>query len=91
MEGTVVIRVIEVVDRSTVFPPETYVQAYTPDGHKGRGDLVLTPRIADAKVFANAAEALAEWKRTSATHPRRPDGRPNRPMTAFTVAIEKAA
>jgi hypothetical protein len=30
---------------------------------------------------------MKDWKRTSKTHPRRPDGKPNRPMTAFTVEV----
>jgi hypothetical protein len=30
---------------------------------------------------------MSDWKRESTTHPTRDDGRPNRPMTAFTVTV----
>jgi hypothetical protein len=65
-----------------------YVESYTPDGNEGRGRLVLTPHVQAAKRYTGHGAALAEWKRVSATHPTRPDGKPNRPMTAFTVRIE---
>jgi hypothetical protein len=64
-----------------------WVKSYTPDGHGGRGDLLLTENKHEAKVYANAAAAMEEWRRVSSTHPTRPDGKPNRPMTAFTVEI----
>jgi hypothetical protein len=71
--------------------PQGYVKEYTPDGHGGRGDLVITAKLEDAKRYDDAAAALREWKRTSRTHPVRPgDGKPNRPLTAFTVEIQEA-
>jgi len=66
-----------------------YVHSYTPDGHDGKGDLVLTPDIAKAKRYDDAMRAMEDWKAVSATHPTRPwDGKPNRPMSAFTVEIK---
>jgi hypothetical protein len=65
-----------------------YVKSYTPDGNEGAGDLELTRHRGQAKRYASKAEAMDDWKRVSSTHPTRSDGRPNRPMSAFTVLIE---
>lgn len=58
--------------------------ADTPDG---RGETVLTEERTRAKTFANAGEAFEFWRQQSKTVPLRPDGRPNRPLTAYTVEI----
>jgi hypothetical protein len=34
------------------------------------------------------AEATGELRRASTTHPTRADGKPNRPLSAFTVLME---
>jgi hypothetical protein len=89
MKGPVVIQIVELVaGGGGPGLAGQYVDSYTPDGHEGRGDLVLTPHRQAAKRYPDAAAAWAEWKRVSATHPTRPDGKPNRPMTAFTIKIE---
>ena len=65
-----------------------WVKSYTPDGFGGRGDLVLTENQREAKVYESATAAIEDWQRVSATHPRRPgDGKPNRPMSAFTIEV----
>jgi hypothetical protein len=64
-----------------------YVKHYDPSGNEGRGDLVLTRHRGQAKRYPSKAAAMDEWKRVSATHPTRPDGKPNRPLSAFSVAI----
>ena len=56
----------------------------TPDGN---GIIKTTPQIESAKVFGDAVQALAYWKQQSKHVPLRPDGKPNRPLTAFTVEI----
>jgi hypothetical protein len=44
---------------------------------------------AKAQRFAGPVEALTEWKRQSTVLPIRPwDGRPNRPLTAYTIGLE---
>ena len=48
------------------------------------GILRVTRNPAEAKRFATAGDALAEWRRPAGM---RPDGRPNRPLTAWTVEI----
>lgn len=66
---------------------DTYLLAYDPNGNEGRGSIKTTKDKAKAKRFLDQVEALACWKRPSATHPWRLDGKPNRPLTAFTVQI----
>jgi hypothetical protein len=64
-----------------------WVKSYTPDGHDGRGHIELTENRHEAKVYPDALTAMSEWRSVSSTHPTRPDGKPNRPLTAFTVEI----
>src|SRR4051794_5925047 len=40
-----------------------------------------------AIVYKTGQEAMAEWMRVSVAVPLRPDGRPNRPLSAFTITI----
>lgn len=68
----------------------TFVKEYTADGYGGRGRLIVTPNREEAKQYANAAVAMETWKSVSMTHPKRIDGEPNRPLTAYTVEIEPA-
>lgn len=44
-----------------------------------------------AIVFAGLVEATDYWKRVSATRPKRPDGKLNRPLTAYNIVIEQVA
>jgi hypothetical protein len=64
-----------------------YVEYYDPEAHKGRGDVKGTLDISRAKQFATGQEAMEFYRQTSRKHPRRLDGMPNRPLTAFTVEI----
>lgn len=49
--------------------------------------LEYTHDPAKAKVFAHQGEALELWKKVSGK--TRPDGKPDRPLTAYTVEILK--
>jgi hypothetical protein len=40
-----------------------------------------------AIVYRTGQDAMAEWMRVSVAVPLRPDGRPNRPLSAFTITI----
>jgi len=42
----------------------------------------------DALEFANAGAAMDFWRTQSLTVPIRPDGRPNKPLTMFSIEIE---
>jgi hypothetical protein len=48
-----------------------------------------TRDVGRAMKFATNAAALRCWQATSTVRPLRPDGKPNRPLSAFTVLIEQ--
>jgi hypothetical protein len=84
-----VIRIVGLADGTPTVASGAYVQDYTPDGNDGQGDLVLTARRELAKTYDDPMAAIEDWKATSTTHPVRDDGKPNRPLTAFTITVER--
>jgi len=66
-----------------------WLKSFDPEAFDGRGDAVLTDRIEDAQHFESFAAAITCWRQQPRTRPLRPDGRPNKPLTAFTVEIEE--
>lgn len=64
-----------------------YLSEFDPDGHGGRGSFDWTADPDKAIRFPLASAARALWQTQSASVPLRPDGKPNRPLTAFTVDI----
>lgn len=65
-----------------------YLKSFDFDAYGGQGFGEFTKDRAQAKVFKDAGEAMTFWKTVSKVKPRRPDGKPNRPLTALTVALE---
>jgi hypothetical protein len=65
-----------------------YVKEYDPDGNNGQGEVTFTHNILRAKWYAAPEEALAEWQQQSKVKPLREDGKPNRPLSAFTMTVE---
>lgn len=53
----------------------------------GRGHTTFTRDRTRAVSFDSPADAIEYWRQQSKTVPTRPDGKPNRPLTAFTVEI----
>lgn len=72
---------------SVLIGPNTYLQSA--DFDTIGGDLIFTSNRANAMRFAGLAEGLTFWKTTSRGLPFRPDGQPNRPLTAFSVTFEQ--
>lgn len=60
--------------------------ADTPDG---RGCVEWTDDPKKARGFETRFDAMEFWRTPSKTVPKRPDGKPNRPLTAFTVSVEE--
>lgn len=82
---THVIKLIIMADgQPSVFDGE-YVTDFDPDFMDGLGMVKSTPDISKAKPFKDLAAVMAFWKTQSTVKPTRPDGRPNRPLTAFTI------
>lgn len=60
------------------------------DGHpknERRGKAALTGDPRRAKPFESFGDAHKFWATQSTTRPVRADGKPNRPLTAYTVEI----
>lgn len=70
-----------------------WVRSSDPDGGDPRiayptGDLTTTTDPTLAMVFPTFEAAWEVWRAQSTRTPLRPDGKPNRPMTAMTVELE---
>jgi hypothetical protein len=77
--------VIKIVDDEY----DLYIEEFLPDlDEQGRGHAFVTVRKDKAKQFADMEAALEFWKQQSKRRPLRPDGKPNRPLTAYTVTFE---
>lgn len=62
-----------------------YLLSYDLDARRGRGSSEWTPDIGEALRFPSATQAMDVWQSVSPSNPVRDDGKPNRPLTAFTV------
>jgi hypothetical protein len=70
-------------------PVGQLLAAYDPEAHDGQGWAEWTSDPVKAMTFADMSAALDCWRAVPVSRPRRPDGLRNRPLTAFTVAIER--
>ena len=62
-----------------------YVKDYDPTAHGGRGELAVTPKKVYARRFPERTAAIQYYRQSAGI---RPDGKPNRPLTAWTVDIQ---
>lgn len=58
-----------------------------PEGRPMDAHVVTTAELEEAQRFDSATDATECWRQVCERRPIRGDGRPNRPLTAFTVAI----
>jgi len=68
-------------------PINRWLVSFDPDAFQGRGHIDLTDDASKAQRFADASSALATWKQPSTVVPFRIDGKPNRPLSAYTVEV----
>jgi hypothetical protein len=66
-----------------------YLLSYDLEYADGIGRADLTEDKTVAMTFDSVAEVFEAWKGRSKTHPDRLDGKPNRPLTAFFISVEK--
>ena len=83
-----VIKIVQRADGSPTPEAGRYIVQFDHDALRGRGTGHYLPEVKYALRFPNAAAAMAFWRRQSVLRPMRPDGEPNRPLTAYTVEIE---
>lgn len=62
-----------------------YLAVYDPEANDGMGHIVWTPNPDDALLFDDMIDAMKCWKQVPENHPLRDDGKPNRPLTAYSV------
>ena len=62
-----------------------WLKSYDPDG-----EIVGTSHLEDARLFASAQEIMDTWQSVSKQQPKRRDGKPNRPLTAFHIEVIRA-
>lgn len=65
-----------------------YLSKYEVDAQNGRGYIETTRDIDKAMKFENLEEIFEIWKKQSTVRPFRPDGKPNRPLTAYSMSPE---
>lgn len=68
--------------------PGAYLKSYDPEAHEGSGWATWTTDPSEALIFPDIRAATETWRAQSITSPLRPDGKPNRPLTAFSVRME---
>lgn len=86
---TVVLRVVELagihLGNFNPAEPGDYLVRWDLDARDGRGEAVWSPDINEAYRFPHPIEALRAWRSQSKVRPTREDGKPNRPLMAYTV------
>jgi hypothetical protein len=90
-EGSINMFAIQIVGTGDGSPCKyigQWLQKFDPEAYRGRGAILCTTNIRDAMLFDNGADALMFWNTQSKTVPFRPDGKPNKPLTAYSVVID---
>lgn len=66
---------------------KNYDPDWQPEGYRGpqSGRAEWTDNVHEAMHFPNQIAAYRCYMATSKTAPRRPDGKPNRPLTAYSI------
>ncbi len=73
--------------RTEGVPVGSYLASYNPEGDGGNGVVTWTRDPAQAMTFPTEAAATACYRAVPLNRPLRPDGKPNQPLTMFTVAF----
>src|SRR5262245_45073636 len=64
---------------------DLWLKSYDVDAHGGQGEITCTGKQKKALRFASHAHAMRAWRMQSTVKPLRADGKPNRPLSGFTV------
>lgn len=62
-----------------------WLASYDVDAHDGLGEAIGTADPGEALRFPDVRAVLEAWKEQSTVEPLRLDGKPNRPLSAFTI------
>lgn len=61
-----------------------YLKSWDIEADNGRGEAEFSYDVDQAYCFPSMEDAMAAWYQQSWSRPTRSDGKPNRPLTAFT-------
>ena len=86
-EGIRIVLIGRADGRTDGLPVGNYLASYSPEGADGNGVAKWTPDAAQAMTFATAEAATSCYRAVPYNRPLRADGKPNRPLTIFTVAF----
>jgi hypothetical protein len=86
---TAVIRAIGFANGVSCPHAGEWLKSFDFEAFHGQGHGVFTGDSDEALRFDTKAEAMIFWRTQSRSKPWRPDGKPNRPLTALTVEIEE--
>lgn len=64
-----------------------YLKDFDADAHDGGGSVEATADPKEAMKFSTAGAGLELWRTPSTVRPLRDDGKPNRPLSAFTIEM----
>src|ERR671922_286132 len=79
----------EVVPELMISPNARWLKSFDPDAYDGLGLVEWTHDIDQAIKFKDPIEAKDYFAQQSTVRPLRADGKPNRPLTAYTVTLEQ--
>ncbi len=65
-----------------------WLRHFDPDAYDGRGSVQWTNDLGQARKFSDVAKAAKFYQQQSKVRPLREDGKPNRPLTGYTLALE---
>lgn len=89
MTGPVVMQIVGLARGGESPNDGAYVLSFDANARGGRGELRVTRDRGRAMTFPSDKEAMAFWRQQSRVMPLRPyDGKPNRPLTAYSVMVE---
>jgi hypothetical protein len=66
-----------------------YLETFSAEAFAGRGYATTTANVEHAMKFPSLTAVMKTWKTQSKALPLRPDGEPNRPLTAYTIHPKK--
>jgi hypothetical protein len=70
-------------------PPERYIKTFDHEAHGGQGYATFTNDPRKALAFPTWNDAHEFWRKVPKCRPTRPDGKPNRPLTASSIEVVK--
>lgn len=82
--------VIQIISNADGMPcniSNCYLKTFDPEGGGGQGIIEVTRLKKQAMKFNTQQECFEVWQKQSKTLPLRPDGKPNKPLTAFNISF----